>query len=48
MNTQENRIFDIDTPLASDVLLLTDFRGDEELSNLFSFELKLYFNGLIL
>ncbi|MBL0699538.1 MAG: type VI secretion system tip protein VgrG [Desulfosarcina sp.] len=42
MNTQENRLFAIDTPLGSDVLLLTDFRGDEELSNLFSFELKLF------
>ncbi|OEU67352.1 MAG: hypothetical protein BA867_04205 [Desulfobacterales bacterium S5133MH16] len=41
MNTQENRLFAIDTPLGSDVLLLTDFRGDEGLSNLFSFEMKL-------
>ncbi len=41
MNTQENRLFAIDTPLGSDVLLLADFRGDEGLSNLFSFELKL-------
>ncbi|MEA3548428.1 MAG: type VI secretion system tip protein TssI/VgrG, partial [Thermodesulfobacteriota bacterium] len=41
MNTQENRLFAIDTPLGPDVLLLTDFRGDEGLSNLFSFELKL-------
>ncbi|NOR24388.1 MAG: type VI secretion system tip protein VgrG [Desulforhopalus sp.] len=41
MITQDNRLLTIDTPLGPDVLLLNDFRGDEGLSNLFSFELKL-------
>ena len=42
MYTQENRLLAINTPLGPDELLLTDFRGDEGLSNLFSFELKLF------
>jgi len=39
--TQENRLIAIDTPLGTDVLLLTGFHGIEGISGLFSFELNL-------
>ena len=39
--TQTNRSLQITTPLAEDALLITGFRGTEELSCLFSFELSL-------
>lgn len=39
--TQENRFIAIDTPLGTDVLLLTGFSGAEGLSSLFSFELDM-------
>ena len=40
MTTQENRLISIDTPLGTDVLLLTGFMGTEQLSTPFSFELN--------
>jgi len=39
--TQENRLIAIDTPLGTDVLLLTGCHGIERISGLFSFELNL-------
>ena len=39
--TQANRPLQVTTPLADDSLLVTGFRGTEELSCLFSFELSL-------
>ncbi len=39
--TQENRLFQIDTPLGKDVLLLKGFSGTEGISRLFRFELDL-------
>ena len=39
--TQEIRLIAIDTPLGMDVLLLAGFKGIEDISGLFSFELKL-------
>jgi type VI secretion system secreted protein VgrG len=39
--TQENRFIAIDTPLGTDVLLLTGFTGTEGLSSFFSFELDM-------
>jgi type VI secretion system secreted protein VgrG len=39
--TQENRLIAIDTPLGTDVLLLTGFSGAEGLSSLFTFELDM-------
>src|SRR2546430_6459416 len=39
--SQANRPFQVTTPLADDALLVTGFRGTEELSCLFSFELSL-------
>ncbi|MDL1968307.1 MAG: type VI secretion system tip protein VgrG [Deltaproteobacteria bacterium] len=39
--TQENRLIAIDTPLGMDVLLLAGFKGIEDISGLFSFELNL-------
>ena len=41
MISQENRLIRIDTPLGTDVLLLTEFMGVEQISSLFSFELNL-------
>lgn len=40
MITQENRLLSIDTPLGTDVLLLTGFMGTEHISTPFSFELN--------
>ncbi len=40
MITQENRLISIDTPLGTDVLLLVEFMGTEQLSTPFSFEFK--------
>ena len=40
MITQENRLISIDTPLGTDVLLLVEFMGTEQLSAPFSFEFK--------
>jgi type VI secretion system secreted protein VgrG len=37
--TQENRLLSIDTPLGENVLLLSDFSGEEEISRLFRYEL---------
>jgi len=39
--TQEDRLFQIDTPLGKDVLLLKGFNGTEGISRLFRFELDL-------
>ena len=39
--TQDNRLIAIDTPLGMDVLLLAGFKGIEDISGLFSFELEL-------
>jgi type VI secretion system secreted protein VgrG len=39
--TQTNRPLQVTTPLGDNVLLVTGFRGSEELSNLFSFEFTL-------
>lgn len=39
--TQENRLIAVDTPLGRDALLLIAFRGTEELSTPFSFELDM-------
>ena len=39
--TQDEKLIAIKTPLGKDVLLLTGFRGTEELSRLFSFELTM-------
>jgi type VI secretion system secreted protein VgrG len=39
--TQENRLIAVDTPLGRDVLLLLGFKGREEVSNPFRFELDL-------
>jgi type VI secretion system secreted protein VgrG len=39
--TQANRPLQVTTPLGDNVLLVTGFRGSEELSNLFSFEFTL-------
>jgi type VI secretion system secreted protein VgrG len=39
--TQENRLIRISTPLGGDELLITGFRGSEEISRLFHFELSL-------
>jgi type VI secretion system secreted protein VgrG len=39
--TQEGRPLSIDTPLGEDVLLLTGFRGTEQMSSLFQFDLEL-------
>ncbi len=39
--TQENRLIRIATPLGGDELLITGFRGHEEISRLFQFELSL-------
>jgi len=38
---QETRLIDVRTPLGEDVLLLLSFRGREELSRLFSYELEM-------
>ena len=38
---QENRVLGIKTPLGSDVLLLAGFRGTENISRLFNYELEL-------
>src|SRR5262245_44911235 len=40
--TQEKRLLAVTTPLGKDVLLLASFRGQEELSRLFRFELLMY------
>ncbi len=42
MLTQDNRLITIETPLGKDVLLLEEFRGREEISGLFSFDLKMF------
>ena len=39
--TQTNRPLQVKTPLGDNVLLVTGFRGSEQLSTLFSFELNL-------
>jgi type VI secretion system secreted protein VgrG len=39
--SQLNRPLQVTTPLGEDTLLVTGFRGSEELSTLFSFELSL-------
>jgi type VI secretion system secreted protein VgrG len=39
--SQANQALQVKTPLAPDALLVTDFRGTEHLSHLFSFELEL-------
>jgi type VI secretion system secreted protein VgrG len=39
--TQTNRSLQVNTPLADDVLLVTEFRGTEQISHLFSFEVAL-------
>jgi type VI secretion system secreted protein VgrG len=39
--TQENRLIAVDTPLGKDVLLLLGFKGREEVSDPFHFELEL-------
>ncbi len=39
--TQANRPLSATTPLGKDVLLLTEFSGEEEISQLFSFELEM-------
>ena len=41
MFTQDDRFLKIETPLGKDVLLLTDFRGSEVVSQGFSFEMNL-------
>ncbi len=38
---QEKRLLNLNTPLGEDVLFLTSFSGDEEISRLFSFQLEL-------
>ncbi|HFQ81465.1 MAG TPA: type VI secretion system tip protein VgrG [Desulfobacterales bacterium] len=42
MLTQENKLFSIETPLGTDVLLLARLRGREGLSELFQFEIDLF------
>ena len=39
--TQKNRLLNLTTPLGDDVLLLTSFSGNEEMSRLFSFQLQM-------
>ena len=39
--SQSNRPLQVDTPLPNETLLITGFRGSEELSALFSFQLDL-------
>lgn len=39
--TQDNRLISVDTVLGKDVLLLTEFSGQESISNLFSFHLTM-------
>lgn len=39
--TQKNRLLGIETPLGEDVLLLTSFAGQEEMSRLFRYELEM-------
>jgi len=39
--TQEGRLFKLNTPLGEDVLLLTDIKGEEGISTLFSFKLSM-------
>src|SRR5262249_4928638 len=39
--SQTNRALEVTTPLEEDTLLITAFRGSEQLSHLFSFELDL-------
>jgi type VI secretion system secreted protein VgrG len=39
--TQENRVIAVDTPLGRDVLLLLGFKGHEEISTPFQFELEM-------
>ena len=40
--TQDNRMLRVETSLGKDVMLLQSFEGSESLSNLFSFDLKMY------
>lgn len=42
MYTQDNKVFSINTPLGSDILLLARFKGQEGLSELFSFDMDLF------
>ncbi len=42
MLTQENKLFSIETPLGTDVLLLARIRGQEGLSELFQFDIDLF------
>ena len=43
--TQHERLFQIDTPLGEDVLLLKGFTGQEGISHLFKFDLELLTEG---
>jgi len=42
MYTQDNKLLSIDTPLGRDILLLAGFKGQEGLSQLFSFDIDFF------